>query len=357
MKWFDDYGLSAAESDALLGRSNYLELLAAGLLGECGSINAEVKKMAREEKAYPYYRQRLVEEIGDFLWYFSRLGTARLGNLGKAVSDGKRSGSINADQVGLALDLAQASSELARLALDGGDSEFAMCADQVWKSLGQVCAVFSVRPKDAAVQNLRKIESRWSKRRKYSRLFDEGVAPEEQLPRRFSVTFIERKRGERTEVLQRYRDINIGDRLTDNIGDPDGYRYHDAFHMAYAAILGWSPVIRSLLRCKRKSDLKIDENEDGARAIIIEESIAAVVFSRAKNMRFFQGAREVDFDLLKQIREFTSGYEVDDIPMWQWERAILEGYRVFRELRNHKGGVVSWNLGKRSIQWSAGGSN
>ena len=59
--------------------------------------------------------------------------------------------------------------------------------------------------------------------------------------------------------------LNFGDRLTDNIVDPDGYRYHDIFHFAYAVHLGWSPVIRSLLRAKRKSVPATDENEDGGR--------------------------------------------------------------------------------------------
>ena len=51
-----------------------------------------------------------------------------------------------------------------------------------------------------------------------------------------------------------------------NIADADGYRYHDIFHIANAVFLGWSPVVRALLRCKRKSQPHIDENEDGARA-------------------------------------------------------------------------------------------
>ncbi|MGW7530630.1 hypothetical protein ACWGJ5_46485, partial [Streptomyces sp. NPDC054783] len=30
----------------------------------------------------------------------------------------------------------------------------------------------------------------------------------------------------------------------------DDYRFHDAFHLAHAAVLGWSPVSRFLLGCK-----------------------------------------------------------------------------------------------------------
>jgi hypothetical protein len=45
--------------------------------------------------------------------------------------------------------------------------------------------------------------------------------------------------------------VFIGDPLTDNIADRDGYRFHDVFHFANAAILHWSPVMRALVRHKR----------------------------------------------------------------------------------------------------------
>lgn len=60
------------------------------------------------------------------------------------------------------------------------------------------------------------------------------------------------------------------------------YRFHDVFHLAYAAVLGWSPVLRALLKCKRKSHPWLDENQDGARAILIEEGISTFVFNHAK---------------------------------------------------------------------------
>src|SRR5207247_7335983 len=119
-----------------------------------------------------------------------------------------------------------------------------------------------------------------------------------------------------------------------------------------AVHLGWSPVVRALLRCKRKSDAKIDEAQDGARAVILEEAIAAVVFSRAKQLRFFEGIDRLDYDLLKAVREFVEGYEVEETPLWQWEVAILDGYRVFRELRGNHGGRVSLNLEQRELRYT-----
>jgi hypothetical protein len=76
---------------------------------------------------------------------------------------------------------------------------------------------------------------------------------------------------ERRYVLQRCNGVLIGDRLSDNVAHADDYRFHDVFHYAYAAVLGWSPVTRALFRLRRKSDPAIDEAQDGARAVLIEE--------------------------------------------------------------------------------------
>jgi hypothetical protein len=77
----------------------------------------------------------------------------------------------------------------------------------------------------------------------------------------------------------------LGDPLTDNARQADAYRFHDAIHLGFMAVLGWSPVMRSLLRLKRKSTPDADECEDGARAIFAEEGLAAVLASRARGPR------------------------------------------------------------------------
>jgi hypothetical protein len=132
----------------------------------------------------------------------------------------------------------------------------------------------------------------------------------------------------------------VGDRLTDNISDPDEYRFHDVFHYSYAAILGWSPVTRALYKLKRKSNRRVDESDDGARAILVEEGISALVFNEAKKNQFFEGVERgrLSFDLLKTIRRFVDGYEVADVPLWAWEEAILQGFDAFRFLQQHRAG-------------------
>ena len=49
------------------------------------------------------------------------------------------------------------------------------------------------------------------------------------------------------------------------------------------------------------------------------------------------------------MTEFVRGYEVDDVPLWQWEATILNGYRVFRKLREHRGGTVTLDLVNRTL--------
>jgi hypothetical protein len=59
----------------------------------------------------------------------------------------------------------------------------------------------------------------------------------------------------------------------------------------------------------------------------------------------------LDYVLLKAVRELVTGYEVAQRPLWQWEHAILEGFRIFRELREHRNGIVTINLNQRTINF------
>src|SRR5690606_16455702 len=94
----------------------------------------------------------------------------------------------------------------------------------------------------------------------------------------------------------------IGDPLTDNNYEDDGYRFHDIFHFGYLANLGWSPVLRKLLNKKRKSNSLIDENEDGARAQIIEELISLLIYSDSKDSNLLKYSKNIDTGLLKLVQ-------------------------------------------------------
>jgi hypothetical protein len=61
------------------------------------------------------------------------------------------------------------------------------------------------------------------------------------------------------------------------------------------------------------------------------------------------GVNDLPFDLLKQVREFVTGYEVEDIPLWVWEEAILQGYAAFRFLRKHRRGRVHVDMNNHCL--------
>jgi hypothetical protein len=203
----------------------------------------------------------------------------------------------------------------------------------------------------AAVKNLGKIFDRWPRQWVYPAPLDETAESEEQLPRDLYVDVFERKVRDQTYVFQRCNGVNIGDRLTDNAMTADDYRFHDVFHYAYVAVLTWSPVIRALFSLNRKSDPKIDEAQDGARAILIEEGVATWIFGQAVALDLFVGVKagELPFDMLKHVRQFVAGYEAEHIPLWLWEDAILQGYAAFRFLREHRRGRLHIDTNNRRL--------
>jgi hypothetical protein len=177
--------------------------------------------------------------------------------------------------------------------------------------------------------------------------------PAERLPRRLdvhiaSVPDILNREG-RPRVLPVWEGKPCGDMLSDNAYEDDGYRYHDAFHLAYLAVLGWSPVVRALLKRKRKAMPRIDEVEDGGRAIVTEEGISVFVFEAASRANYFMGASHVDPGVIDICRRVTSHLEVADCTAGEWEHAILDGYAAWRLLRAHGHGAIMCDLDSRSI--------
>jgi hypothetical protein len=202
---------------------------------------------------------------------------------------------------------------------------------------------------EAATVNMRKTEDRWPIARTYPALIDERLHEDERLPRELRVLVYERDVGGTKFVFQKVGVIMVGDRLTDNHSPPDDYRFHDVFHLAHAAILGWSPTTRALLKTKRKSQKATDENEDGARANLIEEGLTTWIFEIAKRHNFFANTPKLGFDLLKSVKQFVRGYEAEEVPMWLWESAILQGYAAFRILRDKRHGAIMLNTDQRRI--------
>jgi NTP pyrophosphatase (non-canonical NTP hydrolase) len=355
-----------------------------GLFGEVGSLLSELKKKQRDKDAYLAYHDSVIEELGDVLWYFANAALRAgldLSVIAQRVPakledwdyHGRAGATTFADlqkrQVAFEGPLASDAVEQRLLSLAGkvgsliedfSGGRLAANRDLLSADLVEVFRRLLVAADDADVsldesarRNVTKILSRWPTTFTYGPLFDEGFDSDEQLPRRIEMVFREKKTAGGTYVVAKCNGINVGDRLTDNRSEPDDYRFHDVFHLAYAAILGWSPTLRALFKVKRKSRPEIDENEDGARARLIEEGVSAWIFNHGTRNQALRSVSSLDYGLLKAIREFVKGYEVETRPLWQWERAILEGFRVFRELRQHRGGTVTADLNTHTLNYTA----
>lgn len=193
--------------------------------------------------------------------------------------------------------------------------------------------------------NLNKTAARWLPPATPRAAFDADFPPDQRLPRQFEVTFD--RQGDR--IRMRIAGEQLGDPIDDNSHITDHYRFHDVFHFSYAAVLGWSPIIRSLLGRKRKLDEVIDRVEDGARARATEEAIAALVFKMAEPYDFFENQTHADDSILDAVTAVASGLEVKDRSKAEWEEAILAGYAVWRQLREHGEGAVRVDLDTRTL--------
>lgn len=276
----DDYQRSAAKTDVDPDSRDPLVPLL-GLGGEVGALLTEFKKKTRADGVdYTGFDDAVATELGDILWYLATLA--------------RRSG----------------------------------------LTLSEV-----------ADRNLRKTVGRWLPPSEGRPPFDADFPDDQRLPRTFEVSFaVERPPHGHARAQMRIAGEEVGDPIDDNSRLDDHYRFHDVFHLAYAAVLGWSPILRSLLKRKRKTDALIDRVEDGARARATEEAIAALVFQLAKPYDYFAGFKDVDDEILSTVAAVASGLEVKDRTQAEWERAILLGFSVWRELRDRDEAVLRVDL-------------
>jgi NTP pyrophosphatase (non-canonical NTP hydrolase) len=204
---------------------------------------------------------------------------------------------------------------------------------------------------EIASANLKKTASRWLSQESKP-LFDEGREPSECLPRAFVAELRDETDAEERSVMRMYfNGEGLGAKLTDNSRDSDGYRFHDLFHLSLAAHLGWSPVIRALLKTKRKSDARLDEIEDGGRAIAIEEGIAALIFTYASQHSMLEGVQTIDWSVLRTCSAMAAGLEVSQISLFTWEQAILSAFNAWREAILHGGVRVRGDLKCRRLSF------
>lgn len=294
----DDFAQQAMGTDRTEDQDAGLQIALHGIAGEAGSVVSEAKKWFREGSRPPGLAARVEEELGDLLWYVASV----------------------ANRVGLDLN-------------------------------------------EVAAKNLEKTAQMWARDLPPPSRYDVLWPDEQRLPRQMAVRFVEDRSGPfpvvrmeplgelAVRVAQERERKGLGDPLNDNSFLDDGYRYHDVIHLAHAAVLGWSPVLRSLMGAKRKQNTPdTDRVQDGARAIATEEGLAAFVFNYLEPDGFLARDDRLPWDLLKHIRRTVRGLEVEDQPPVAWERAYLRAFDVFRQLSDAGGGVVEVDLDAQDLR-------
>ena len=258
-----------------------------GIIGEIGSVVTQLKIKFRDGDAYVAFKEKLSEELGDVLWYLSTIAT----------------------QNDLTLE-------------------------------------------DVAIKNLSKIHDRFLIDDILAyKDFDKNYPENERFPEEFEIEFVSFIEDSKNKIkIIDKRDGNaIGDPLTDNAYDDDGYRFHDIFHYGYLAVLGWSPVLRKLLNKKRKSNPIVDENEDGARAQITEELVSLFIYQHTLDHDLLKYSKSVDSGIIKKVKSLVVKTEVQECSGKQWEHAILNSYAIFNKLRENNGGRVIVSKKNRSL--------
>ena len=269
-------------------QENYL-LGYLGLAGEAGSVLTTLKKLLRDGEGFGSFNSRLAEELGDVLWYVAGI----------------------ASHNGLSLE-------------------------------------------EIAHRNLLKVQDRFQEVDLTAiPRFDEKY--EERFPDSFVVNFVEQQQeGFLTVGMLWEKDsgfVELGDPLTDNSRLPNQYRYHDVFHLGHVAFLGWSPVLRHLMKLKRKSDPIALDAEDRGRPQVAEEAITLIIYNYAKGNKMLRKSDRVDTDLLNTIQQLVIDLEVAQVSSFQWEQTIIASYQVFHQVVENKGGRVLVSPKDRKLQY------
>lgn len=394
-----------------------------GLVGEVGSLVAALKKrlLAAGRRDWNVPNDEIVEELGDCLWYTFAIGAAsglsadfvasdvrmlvdeisgdvpRAGRIRAILGDGVdiflaeascfierwSSGSATLDdyrrvayltartkgdqllEVCLAV-LQQLTAELMRIKLPPLEREInhrlsdrsveALIGETVWH-VAALASLYGIELGDVAARNVRKLERRFG-RSHPTPLPDDERPPAERLPRRFEISFVTVGPGRSRMYMDGQR---LGDDLTDNAYTEDGYRFHDVLHLALAAKLGWSPVLRKLMGRKRRSDARLDEIEDGARAMIVEEAVIKAIHaeglrisalsppSLANGLPLVTSGRDIPFAFLKRLESLVAGLEAERNQFWEWEDVMISGLALFDRLRRVGRGTVQVDMVKRDL--------
>jgi NTP pyrophosphatase (non-canonical NTP hydrolase) len=395
-----------------------------GLVGEIGSLISAVKKQMLGELPWDQPNAEIREELGDIMWYaFSvaqivntspvNIFTINIADLkremsGTAEHDRKVQAVLDGGNREQFLEAAKAFPRTAEMhfhdyqklayltARTDGDVLMKVCLAVLWQlaaemmrhylpeierelnrsvpdrplndilgdvawHLSALASLVGLDLDDVAEANIRKVGFRGN-RNDRTPLHDAGEPEQQQFPRRFDVVFLTVGPGRSRMYWNGQR---LGDDLTDNAHDNDGYRFHDVMHLANIAHLGWSPVVRKMMDRRRHDPPKTKEVEDGGRAQVVEELIVKAIHTEGERLarvrhpgvpdaelRLFESRGDISFRLLQTLRNYADGLEVASNRFWEWEDAIFFGNELYDQLKRQRQGTVTVDLEARTLKYT-----
>jgi NTP pyrophosphatase (non-canonical NTP hydrolase) len=394
-----------------------------GFVGEIGSLISAVKKQMLGELPWDQPNAEIREELGDIMWY--AFSVARIVNIppvniftleiarlkremaGTSKRDRKVQAALDSSKRELFLAAAKHFPRTAEMhfrdfqklayltARTDGDVLMKVCLAFLWQLsaemmrhyltraerelnqtipdrplndiLGEVAwhlsalaSVVNLDLDEVAEANVRKVSFRRN-RGDRTPLHDAEEPASQRFPRRFDVVFLTVGPGRSRMYWSGHR---LGDDLTDNARDDDGYRFHDVMHLANVANLGWSPVLRKMMGRRRRDPPETDEVEDGARARIVEELIVKAIHAEGErlgrvrhpgvadgDLRLFEDRADISFRFLQTLRNYADGLEVAKNRSWEWEDAIFVGSALYDQLKRERQGTVTVDLDAHTLQY------
>ena len=336
-----------------------------GLFSEVGSLVSLLKKKLLNNDSNDHSNELVIEEMGDIFWYFTLITIVESIDLYELINDidpyDKHESTVFITGIRtrpfIKVKSKESISDTQLLFNDLIIHTTSLSKDTTSEKIERFLNIYLKMMEFLNLDLLSIVENNTFKIRNrfvpieelYLPLlsFDSTFSKDEQLPVEFEVHIVEKPNG---KAYLKWNDVFIGSALNDNHQENDNYKYHDVFHLAFAAILHWSPTFRALIKHKRKSDPSIDETQDSGRPIVIEEGLSAWLFSMSKQKSIdFTKESSISYDLLKTIQIFVRGYEVENCPLQLWVKAIIQGYTVFSQVVENKGGIIIGNRRERTL--------
>ncbi|SEP08778.1 MazG nucleotide pyrophosphohydrolase domain-containing protein [Mucilaginibacter gossypiicola] len=290
---FTDYQIQATQTQQTYNSEDKTNFFLGylGLAGEAGSVLTTLKKLLRDGEGFGTFKDRLSEELGDVLWYVSSIASHYNINL----------------------------EDIAQLNLMKTQDRFL----------------------ETSLESIPRFDESYPEKfpDEFVVIFKEDFGPNDLL-----TVSMEWQTGE--GELQ-----PLGDPLTDNSRFPNNYRYHDVFHLGHVAFLGWSPVIRDLMKLKRKSDIETLDGEDRGRPQVAEEAVTLFVYNYARGNKMLKESDRLDTELLNTVKQLVYDLEVSKVTAFQWETAIVQSYKVYHLILENRGGKVLVSPKNRKLEY------